>query len=50
MALQDRMLLSLTDLIVLAALLSVSPSIKEAVAAYTRGDRKGTWPSLGDPM
>ncbi|XP_038064280.1 integrator complex subunit 1-like [Patiria miniata] len=37
---KDRMLLSLTDLIVLAALLSVSPAIKEAVAAYTRGDRK----------
>ncbi|XP_022109567.1 integrator complex subunit 1-like isoform X2 [Acanthaster planci] len=37
---KDRMLLSLADLIVLAALLSVSPVIKEAVAAYTRGDRK----------
>ena len=35
------MLMSLTDLIALAALLSVTPSVREAVAAYTRGDRKG---------
>ncbi|XP_072029946.1 integrator complex subunit 1-like isoform X2 [Amphiura filiformis] len=37
---KDRMLMSLTDLIALAALLSVTPSVREAVAAYTRGDRK----------
>ena len=35
------MLVSLIDLIVLSALLSVNPAVKEAVAAYTRGDRKG---------
>ncbi|XP_071797108.1 integrator complex subunit 1-like isoform X1 [Asterias amurensis] len=37
---KERMLVSLIDLIVLSALLSVNPAVKEAVAAYTRGDRK----------
>ncbi|XP_063961921.1 integrator complex subunit 1-like [Lytechinus pictus] len=37
---KDRMFASLCDLICLASLLSVTPQIREIVAAYTRGERK----------
>ena len=36
------MLLSLTDIISMAALLSVSPAVREAATAQARGDIKGT--------
>ena len=39
--LQDRLLLSLTDLVCLTALLSVTPSVREAASAHARADVKG---------
>ncbi|XP_030834653.1 integrator complex subunit 1-like [Strongylocentrotus purpuratus] len=41
-AIKDRMFASLCDLICLASLLSVTPQIREIVAAYTRGERKAS--------
>ncbi|XP_072168172.1 integrator complex subunit 1-like [Diadema setosum] len=38
--LKERMFASLCDLICLASLLSVTPQVREVVAAYTRGERK----------
>lgn len=40
---QDRMLLSLADLITMATFLSITPSIKDAFnSASARGEKKGT--------
>ncbi len=38
---QDRLLQSLTDLVALTALLSVTPTVREAASAVVRGDQKG---------
>lgn len=35
------MLLSLTDLISMAIILSVTPAVKDSSAAFNRGDKKG---------
>ncbi|KAG1699623.1 Integrator complex subunit 1 [Nymphon striatum] len=39
-ALKERMFLSLSDLITMTMLLAISPPVKEAAAAFMRGDRK----------
>ena len=41
--LQERLLLSLADLITMATLLSVTPSIKDAFSASTRGEKRGSF-------
>ena len=38
---QDRLLLSLTDMITFTAILSVSPAIREAASLSARGELKG---------
>ena len=38
---QERMFLSLGDLISLTILLSVTPAVREAASALARGDHKG---------
>lgn len=38
--LQERMFVSITDLITLCSLLAVSPSVREAAALLARGDKR----------
>ena len=40
--LKERMLLSLADLITMATLLSVTPSIKDAFSASARAEKRGS--------
>ena len=38
---QERYLLSVADLVTLSVLQAITPSLREAVSAIARGDRKG---------
>ena len=38
---QERLLLSLTDLVAMTGLLGVTPAVREAASALARGDSRG---------
>ncbi len=40
--LQDRMFASLTDIISVTTLLSITPTVRDALLAFKRGDLRGT--------
>lgn len=45
--LQERYLLSVTDLVCMCVLQAITPAVREAVTAFNRGDKKGVSQSFG---